>query len=448
MAKTLQIACGSTSVNLLTEFILARGGFSYRTSEDLVWTVFEVVSDQADATFRSKMETLDKLKVLAVNFIADSNESEPCYLNWAAEGETVRRTVVHDIWTETLAGDVITPMLGRDVAVVRIAVLHSPIFEETASVNPTQTGISTTGGTWSIGNDGGSYPQRISVLKLDSASVGDLSKFWIGIRKLRYGTAGFISTWQAEDGTNILDAADTADGGASGGSKVTISFATSAAMAKRFALRWDQVQTSPTVKDDIIGTYLMLARCKLSAGTVEVAIDMRHGWAGFSGAETSIGVTYLSAVTDSNLTNWNLIPLGVVQIPPTGNRDSRASLNDEIGNYHLVLYAERLSASGSLDVDCFLMIPAEHLAVIDGAQVGSTGGPLTIYSSQDEVQYALGRTAASGNFGNVEYEFDNFVYPIGGGLLVLAAQGASEHLLSRTCDLDLTLKKRWLSYRS
>jgi hypothetical protein len=361
----------------------------------------------------------------------------------ASEGESSRRSRVHAITTETAGDGVFTPMLGRSSARVSIAVQHDALWEDTGPTVISTTGVSTTGGVWVISNDAGSMAQRLRELIITSTWAGYLSKFWIGIRNLREGSSGFVPLWEAENGTNILDATDVSDATASGAYNVTIDFATSAAMAKRFTLRWGQVMGSNM--HHIIGRYLVLARVKLSSGTTEVAVDLRHGWGGFAGMESSAGITYLSAVTDSNLTSWNLVPLGTVQIPTTGNREDVAAA--EVDNYMLSLFAERLSGSGSLLVDCFILIPAEHLAVINGASVGNAAGPLELYSPPGDEPYALGKTAAAGLYGNVEYSFENWNYPLGGGILVLAAQAAGSHSLSVTCNLDGELMPRWRGYR-
>ena len=441
MAKSLYLSYDSTTANLLTELVLAESGFQFATGDGLTWSTFETVNADSDATFRTLMAKIDKFHDGAVRFDSDNNERLSCLLIMRSEGESHRQARVHQIVTETAGDGVFTPMLGRSSARVRVAIQHDAVWEDSGVTVIATTGVSTTGGAWVIGNDAGSMAQRIKELVLTSTYAGYLSKFWIGIRNVREGSSGFVPLWQAENGTNVLDAADIADATASGGYNVTIDFATSGAMAKRFTVRWGQVAgASP---HHIIGRYLVLARCKLSSSSTELAIDLRHGWGGFSGMESSAGITYLSAVSDGDLVNWNLIPLGTVQIPPTGNRDDLMSA--EVEDCQLSVYAERMSVSGSLLVDCFILIPAEHLVVVSGAFVGNAGGPLEIYTPTANEPYALGKTSAL--YGNVEYSFENWNYPRGGGILVLAAQEATQHALSVTCNLDGEIMPRWRGYR-
>lgn len=443
MAKSLYLTYNSVTANLLTELVLAENGFQFATGDGLMWTTFETVNADADATFRTLMAKLDTFHDGAVRFDSDNNERLSCLLIMRSEGESHRQARVHQIVTETAGDGVLTPMLGRSAARVRVAIQHDAVWEDSGVTVISTTGVSTTGGVWVIGNDAGSMAQRIRELVATSTYAGYLSKFWIGIRNLREGYQGFIPLWEAESGTNILDASDVSDGTASGGYRVSIDFGTSAAMAKRFTIRWGQVAGS--YAHHIIGRYLVLARCKLSSSITEVAVDLRHGWAGFAGMESSAGITYLSAVSNANLTNWNLIPLGTVQIPPTGNRDDLMSA--EVEGCMLSVFAERMSAAGSLYVDCFILIPAEHLVVVSGASVGNAGGPLEIYTPTADEPYALGKTAAAGLYGNVEYSFENWNYPRGGGILVLAAQEATQHALSVTCNLDGEIMPRWRGYR-
>ena len=174
------------------------------------------------------------------------------------------------------------------------------------------------------------------------------SKVWAGIRAQRNGNTGFIPKWEAEHGTNATDASDIADANASNGTAVAVTFATATDMTKRLSVLWSNIATANY--DHISGKYLVLGRMRLSAGTVEVATELRHGWIGAAGLESSLGVSFVSAVTEAGMVNYNLVPLGMADIPPTGDRDSVASgdggTNSALRSYGLSLYAERLSGAG------------------------------------------------------------------------------------------------------
>lgn len=462
MAGTLQIGMGTakgiggsgvasgSSVSLLTGMEIARSGFSYKTDADLVWTTFDLVSSQEDGVFRQQIHMLDRLKDVAGRYASDKTVSDPVYMLWAADAEIVRRAVVYDMSFEIMTEEGLNALLGKDAAKVRLAVQHSPFWEDTTVSNYAGT-VHSYGGTIGLTLSDTSMPSRIQKFEWYGEPGNEFQtgreKLWAGIRDKRNGIAGFRPKWEAEYGTNATDASDIADANASNGTAVAITFATETDMAKRFSVKWSNIATANY--DDLAGRYLILGRMRLSAGTVETAIELRHGWLGQAGLESSLGVTFLSAVTDANLVNYNLIPLGVAEIPPTGDRDAIASTDggasSPLRSYGLALYAERLSAGGSIVVDGFLLIPADHDMVIGSASV-SYLGYCRAYTGDDDASYAVNYTVLNG-WGNVEYSFENWNMPVDGGLLVVAAQEGTIHNLNGTVAINMDIIKRYRSYR-
>lgn len=446
MAKTLQITNGTTTVDLLAGNLdLAVSGWSTRTASDGegIWEVFEIVGNAVDATLRTDKANFDELIEQARVYGRKVYESVPVLLKWGSEGETVKQSLVLDGESEILADDIYSPLLGLTGggALMRLAIKRHPAWEVATQTSGADN-VSTLGGSFAISlTKYGTMPGRIASLLIDNGPTQAQRNIWCGIRPTRLGTAGFISVWEAEDGTNFTDAADTGDGTASDGNRVTIDFATNAALAKRFTLRWGQVTGSNF--DDIIGRYLVLGRVKLSSAATEVAVQLRHGFAGSSNYETIVGTTYLSGVDNAALTDWNLIELGVVDIPPTGNRSG--IISSTVDDYFLMVYAERL-AGASLYFDCFVLIPAEHLFTAKGAIVdNNVNALLEAYTGPDDFQVALG-VAGSGLNLNVEFGFENWHVPIDGGLVVYASQPDGVHTLSQDVDLLLTVAPRFRTF--
>lgn len=443
MARVFNLVYGATTINLLTGPLkLAASGFSFASSnEGTVWDTVRLVGSTTDAGLRTAIAQLDDFFERAEQYASSNFESQPVWLYWQTDGESAKRYIVFGGGVSIVADDTNTPLLGVGYVAVDVAILRGAEGENDTESTFFGSGISADGGTWAPGVGAGTYPARISKLTITASTVPSLSKLWVGIKPTRNGNAGFISLWQAELGTNFLDAADAADASASGGSKVAVSFALYPTMQRRLTISWDNIASANF--DDIIGEYLVLCRCKVDAATTEVAIKLAHGWAGLSGQETPVGITYISGTT-----NWYLNELGTVQIPPTGNRGSVASTGDEIKHYFLSFSAERLSAAGSLDIDCVILVPTEHLLIIDRATISAgVGSRVEAFSPNADAPYALYKTAAGGLYGNVEYSFNNWGYPVGGGLFVVVGQGANSHALSNLINLDLALAYRWRSYR-
>lgn len=446
MAKTLQITNGTITVDLLGILDLAANGWSTKTASDGegIWEIFEVVAHDTDANLRTEKAKFDRLIEQARVYGKKVYESVPVVLKWDSEGETAKQSLVLDGESEILADDIYSPLLGLNGggAIMRLAVKRHPDWESATQTSGADN-VSTLGGSFSLSlSKNGTAPGRIASLLIDNGPVTAQESIWCGIRPTRLGSAGFVSVWEAEDGTNFTDAVDAVDATASGGDRVTIDFATNADFAKRFTLRWGQVTGGNY--DDIIGRYLVLGRVKLSSAATEVAVQLRHGFAGnIAGYETIVGTTYLSGVDKPALTDWNLVELGVVDIPPTGNRSGIVSAT--MDDYFLLLYAERL-AGASLYFDCFVLIPAEHLFTAKGAIVDNSGNSLlNAYAGPDDFQTAVGVSGSALNY-NCEFGFENWQFPIDGGLVVYASQALGLHSLSQDVDLLLTIAPRFKTF--
>lgn len=458
MAKILQITDGTDTLDLLAGvFRLADAGWQAQQSDVPTWETFTLIGSGTDAQIRSEQDKIDRLAEVAYNYVKDILEKTPVYLRIQSEGETVRRAVVMNMATQYGTESNVSALLGANstssntVILLTLAVYRTPAFEPESATTKSTTGISTSGGKWiPPTSNAGVLDQRIATATFSSTTAtAALYKMWIGIRKVRLGLTDLQSLWECENGTMIsADTTTAADATASNSSKVQCTFATTAALAKRFTLFWQSAATGGTTPtDDIIGEYLVLGRVKLSSSSTEVRILLKHGWQGLSYDREIAGDTYLSAVQNSNLTNWNLIELGRVKLPPTGNRDGIGEAAGDIPYIGLNVWAERMSASGTLDMDCFILIPTDYLLYLEQCYVWASGGPTKIYTSPLNEQYALSRTGSTGAIINTLGSFNNWFYPAGGGALIIAAQELGQHTLGWTVDITLDLYPRYKIYK-
>lgn len=435
-----------------TALTIAPGGFSYGSeSDDLPWMTFNIVSQYSDVSFRGILYKLDTLKQFSHDYSADATRADPVYLRWASEGEPLKTSNVYDLTYEVLSEQNLSAQLGYDAAKLMVSVQHAPYWEDGTLTHYTGT-LNSLGGTKWIDASAGAYTggnisSRIAVATILSAGTASAHRFqncWFGIKEKRNGYAGFKPVWEAEYSTLYYDASATADVTASNGTAIVVNFSGSADMARRFAINLSDVSVGNY--DDMCGNYLVLGRIKLSAGTVEVATDMRYGFLfGVSGMEQSAGISYISAVQNANLVNYNFVPLGAVNFPPTGDRNAIISSNDTYtASMGISLFAERLSAGGSFTIDCLVFIPTDHMAIIDNANLGVSSG-LLLFTDAEDKSFAV----QSGSYGlfNIGYSFENWNYPIDGGLLVFAGQYGTIHSINGTAIVDIDLIKRYRSYR-
>lgn len=446
MASTLSLSDGSVTVDLLSSslFVLA-DGWSTKTDDLPVWDVFEVVHKNTSLNLILTQATLEKFKEIARRYASDNREVTRVYLIYRAEGESEKRTTVLDLDIELHAEGAASPLFGLGVARITIAVLHTPYYESITTTTYSTTGLSAVGTAWAVTTSViGTIARRIEKTTIATATSQTLYKIWIGIRRIRHGTTNFTPLLEAENCVHsIADSSDVADATARGGVKTQITFATSASMTQRWYLRI--AEAIATAHDHMIGQYLILARVKLSSATTEVRVQLRHGWS-TTGTENDIaGDTYLSAVENSNLTNWNLVELGIANIPSNMIRWSATLIS--LDTYYFNLLAERISASGSLDIDYLVLIPTDGLAIIERADINSTlNEPLLIrVSPLDEI--FTGRDEGSISRSLIT-SIDNWNIPHDGAVIVAAAQEETQHQLTPTLNLTLDTIARYRLIRS
>jgi hypothetical protein len=450
MAKVLQLYDETAAIDLLAgNIVLEEAGLSLRSADKKIWETIGLVSGATDANIRTTKAQIDDYIERAKLYIDNPVEAKGIWLYVQSEGESAKRALIYDGSTDLVSSSVFnTPLLGRDSAIFRIALLRHPYWENPSGSAVNVNGLSAWGGKGNLGTLTGTTYGRIQRALFTSSTAARLGKFWIGIRPSRHGTAQFTTVWEAEAGTpHSPDTSVVADGTASGGSKMQTTFASVSTMYNRFEVRLSNVVGSNFSHN--IGRYLVLMRCKVSSGTTQVLVRLASGWDRFT--------THTEQIIDGK-TSWNLVEMGEIQIPPTGNRDGVMTTDDALGYFGLLLSAERLSASGTLDVDGFVLVPSEHIITGDGADVysGNSGqldyytAPLYPFSEKGDDQYAIFRNPAPVNgIQFVDYTFTNWQYPIIGGTLVVAAEPWNAgHDLTATVNASLTVYPRWKSYRT
>jgi hypothetical protein len=446
MSREISISDGTTTLNFLTgTLILKDGTWSPKTAVESVWETMELFSNASSANIRTAYDQLEDLFKAGRKYKDSPIEATPVWLTWQSKDETTKRSLVLDGTIEILSSLISGPMMGKNRINLRVAIQRQRIFEAASSSAYAPGALSNTGGKATLASLGGIEDGRIASLIISSATAAAaLSRIWVGLRPLRNGTTGFISLWECENGTVNYgnpgpDTEKIDDQTASSAHSVRVNFTMP-------TLNWrDTIYLSDiasTNLDDFVGRYLVLGRIKVDAADTQVMIQLQHGWMGFSRGSI-VGTTYISGQT-----SWKLVELGQVQLPPTGYRGTGPTIGSGLGDYALKLYAERISISGLLYFDCLILIPAEHLCVINGTSVGLSGGEAAAYVNPLEGdQYAIG-AQSNDILGNIEYSFTDWQFPRKGGLLVVAAQGSSAHTLSQTLTPVFAVYPRWRGLRA
>lgn len=396
---------------------------------------FGLVAEGSDAGIISAENSLADLLYKAERFIKDPLEGTSIWLEANAASETAKRAFVYNGQLVPSMQRNISPLLGKNGAYFQLGLTRNPAWESVASTTGVSaSALSVVGGMLSLADNGGTLDGRLSLLSLTGATVGGaLTRFWLGIRPTYAGTGTFTPVWECEDGTNGTDATDTADASCSGGSKVRVDFATVATNAMRM---FTTVITNIATPTHAVGRYLVLVRAMVTSGTV--AMQMRTGYA------QSQNLTPHKTVYISN-TSAELIELGEITIPPFGYRSDVQGTN-AVRQFMLQLWAERISGSGSLDLDCFILIPSEHMFYADGAELlAISGHAVNFYTFEDEQRVAI-HYISDYPQANLEYAPTDWVYPKDGGVLVVAAQRDGAQVITDTLDVEYTMYPRWRTY--
>jgi len=367
------------------------------------------------------------------------------WLEVNADGESPRRALIGGGGASTPTGIGMTPLLEKSKARQQLTLLRHPLWESVTAYAPSVANVSCCGGMMSL-TGGGVVPGRIEKLQIQgrNGGGGPLYRFWAGIRPTYQGLTNFNPVWECEASADLTDCSTVADGTASGGYKKRITFATVPTMTGRFSGSL-VTHMGGALSKVYVGRYLILARVKVDSGTVA---NVRFCTSmGTAGAMTKHKTCY----SISN-TSWRLLPLAVFDIPPMGYQ-SQIWADDLVMYWHYMVEAERVSGGGNLDMDVFYLIPARHMASVEGAQVQYVVDgyqPVKLYTYENDTHAALWyKNIPSHEYPDsaAAYSFSDWYLPVEGGKLVLVGEREASHVLTDTVDVSLAAYYRWRSFR-
>lgn len=442
MAALLQLTDGTTTVNLLSGYFkLSADGWGTVTSGDKVWETIDLVASASDSNIRTTKKQLDTLAFNAEQYHLNKQLSAGVWFQWNADGETAKRALVYQIESEILADENLSsPMLGKSVALLRVSILRHQYYEVvTGDITGDKDDISLSGGTWNIrstisSNNMGTAAGRIKKLYIETNTAGTaIQELWIGVRPYYKGTSSFVSLWEAEDGSGGTSGGDSQ---ASGGSRVAFDLTSEINDGYRMQMLIDNV-IADTNYSHFVGKYLVLARMKVDSADTEVNVELRQYW---QGSHSHVGSTYIDGPT-----SYKLFPLGEISFPPTGNRDSTASDHADFKYCGFSIFAHSTDATGTLYIDCFILIPSEYMVAVEGCNISTTPYTVYLYTDPDDSQWALGTSSLAQ--GGIMASFHNWSYPVDGGIMYVAGQPSTGHNLTADVNMEITVTPRWRSWR-
>lgn len=196
--------------------------------------------------------------------------------------------------------------------------------------------------------------------------------------------------------------------------------------------------------DEYHGSYMVLGRCIVDSGTVQLRLDVAP--ASFaSGRSHQCQAVYITNTT------WKLVELGNITLPLSG---TRASGGDESAQYdELQIYAAQISGTSVLQIDQLILIPSQHYAKVSGSATqyisGADNRPVCFYTFENDenaVTIESGGSSSSITLASLEGK-NGLMWPYGGGVVVIAGQRSTLHSLTDTLDLYMEIYPRWHNHR-
>jgi len=445
----------SNSLNLYANaagFSIAGDGWIPKVMHQNDTMAEEVITLRVIGSSHNDLATkIQNMAAKLLEVVQDAEDISSQYNVWLVDQLTnetnARRAFIFDARIETgdsLHGPLTDP--GNHIAECRLVLQRGHWEESALSSTGTLSGISTLGGDDNYATITGDIPARIDELEYrgEDGGGGPLYEFWTGFRTPRFGTvANFVPVWECEDGTNGTDASDdavsepnTASPGSGSGAYVEIDFSGDESLVTRFTVEVEDVTAN---YGDQGGTFAVLLRTKVGSNTT-CRVRLLDGFSSASDWRTQSRV-----VVDAE--NWFMYALGTVTIPPAR---INYSISSYLSKYALRLQAERVSGSGSLLCDCFVLVPMSE------GFVHVTGGATQYVAADDRpsiVKYFpngdVTGVALTGGVPvcSLSVDMQRFGLPVGVGTLYLVAQRSTQQILSDTLTVVIDYGERWLMLR-
>jgi len=248
-----------------------------------------------------------------------------------------------------------------------------PWWETEQSVTFTQASVNSLGGASAYGGTPikGTHPARIANAFINGLDAS-LSDVWMGLRTARFGTLSeFKPVWNLRlagvFGTDTTGGASNPDATAQDGFKVVVAFSSSVFLPRLY-IKVADIEATPSKRRSQRGRFSLLMRAKVTS-TAVARVRIGNGYVG------STTYDFKDRVTISS-TSWKLYAMGEVRIAPSRLKTFYVDSDFLFSGAGFRLDAERVSGSGNLELDCFILIPTAegslHLNSVGGFTTSDT----------------------------------------------------------------------------
>jgi len=222
----------------------------------------------------------------------------------------------------------------------------------------------------------GTENARIQLMQLkdlirNPATRRIIGNLWLGIKEdYGCGLDHWSPLWECESAFAVTAYANVnvADATASGGFYRNVNFpAIGTAMTTQITLTLNTAFSALTRAqyEEFRGDYIVLIRAKLEDPNMVVPMTIRYGW--YDGGRKN--VVRQSPVIFTGESDWRLIEIGVVSIPPDSGKQALSLTpltQNNLGNFSINVIAglDASGALGDLYLDALYLIPYEHRATL------------------------------------------------------------------------------------
>lgn len=455
LVYTADFQADQASLDLLdfaSGFTLAENGWIPKVAtgnqESIIETLTLYVSGQTQDNIASSIHTLEDW-IKKVNF---SHDSVAPYQVWLRAQDTFE-TLPRQAMVLEMSGLILDPhpTLNFDVKLSNnnymvtqyvLTIRRTPFWEDTSGHVTSLTGINCIGGSSVLGASiYGDVPARLRGNEFVPQADGTAyyQNYWAGFRTSRFGVlANFKSVWSLDlSSTLSADTTVAADATAYDGNKLTCAFTTTAADALRSSITLTDISAVPA---DNRGNYTVLLRAKTDSGSTTVNAYIKYG--------IGTGQVKRTPITISG-TTWKFYEVGTIAIPAS-NLPLITGL--DFSNMGVSLYLQRTSVAGTIDLDCYVMIPIDE-ASIKGTFSDQYNHPYTLVTSvrADGLTTSFGYFITNGVMKiPAEVKLNQWSIPVNNEapLLVFAAQGnAAGSVKGKTLLWDCSYVPRYRSLR-
>lgn len=394
----------------------------------------------------TKVQSLDDI-IKKANWRKDFSERYDVWMRAKLGNETNARQSMVLQARRSPGIQILNPVTGRNFIAkeYQLGLERTPWWEDPYPYPSTTalTAINSIGGKATVAETiRGDVNARLVKMVVTPVGSASYNQLWMGFKSARFGnTANFVSVWPLHLTSVVISGGGTdplADTTAFDGTKMRCVFTPTATLTLRILIKVSDVTANVA---DQRGTYAVLMRAKMTDSSVARA-RILYGYGGPAGL---FNPAYRSRQVISG-TDWLYYDMGDISIP-----SSEILTTYTLGNSAIAIEAERISGSGSLDMDCFVLIPVDDAAIKLSLPTGvslDSSNILNIFQKADERIDTFSDIS-----GLVAYPVDprsrNWSLPANDGspVLVFAAQGVTAQNKSHTANITYQYIPRWATLR-